>query len=370
MGAPAISQTVVFIFGLAFLCAPLTWLLPRAIAIEAIGALTILVLAIFAPETAAWFIAITILTHSAMRLGDRVNHQGVIVSLAIVLILTGFVVSETAAGYVRIGLSFFCLRLLHVLAEWWIGKLATPNFRDFVRYLFFLPVLIVGPIHRFPNFQRQVMRRRFDWPEFLTGMERCLIGLFMAYFLGEVVFGKTFEGARNWFGADRTFAAAWSLSAISWIQLFFVFAGLSSLALGISAMMGLTLEENFNKPWRAASLLDFWNRWHMSLTSWSRDYAFRPVMAVSRSPVMGLIAAMIVIGLWHALSLYYLLWSFWQALGIILSRQAGHVWPPDRVPEFLRKPLILLGILGWLSLASPVINLVLRVSDDAPLSFF
>ena len=78
--------------------------------------------------------------------------------------------------------------------------------------------------------------------------------------------------------------------------MFFSFAGLTSLALGLSLMMGLKLEENFNRPWAAKNLIDFWSRWHMTLSNWCRDYVFYPVTAITRLPVVGLLLAMLAMG--------------------------------------------------------------------------
>jgi alginate O-acetyltransferase complex protein AlgI len=141
-------------------------------------------------------------------------------------------------------------------------------------------------------------------------------------------------------------------------MLFFNFAGMTAIALGLALMMGIRLEENFNRPWCAKDLLDFWSRWHMSLTNWCRDYVYRPVMALTRSALAGLVAAMLAIGLWHEISFYYVLWSFWQTLGVVLSRT---IMPriASPLPAPLRRVLAPLAILAWLALARPVIGLLL-----------
>ena len=95
----------------------------------------------------------------------------------------------------------------------------------------------------------------------------------------------------------ENFFSDWIHSALNWVEIYFVFAGYSSIALGLSLMMGLRLEENFNRPWAAKNLIDFWLRWHMTLSLWVRDYVFQPVTALTRSPVVGVTAAMLAIGL-------------------------------------------------------------------------
>ncbi|GAA0280729.1 hypothetical protein GCM10009127_22420 [Alteraurantiacibacter aestuarii] len=364
------SASVVQLLALCLLAVPLSWVVPRAWALDAVALFTALAIAAFSPATVAWLLASTMLVHAAMRLGNAAQNKGLFAGMTVVLLLVGFVFSEFEHGLVWIGVSFFTLRQLHVLGDWWTGKLDPPSLRNLVRYQFFLPVMLVGPIHRYQNFERQAQRRRFDAGDLFSGLERCLIGAFMAYFIGGVVWGEVQLNLTHRLLAPEQFTTSWLLSAVSWMQLYFVFAGLTSIALGTSLMMGMKLEENFRQPWRATSLLDFWTRWHISLTDWSRDYAYRPVMALTRSPIAGVIAAMLVIGLWHELSVYYVLWSFWQALGIIGSRFAGRFLPLDRLPVPLLRLIISLGILGWLSLARPVITLLLGIADDAALSPF
>jgi len=337
------------------LLAMISWALPGRYALDGVAIGTLITLALFTPETVAWCLGTSALTFAALKTGDAFGHKGpIMAALALALVII-FALTEFSQGLFWIGVSFFTLRLLHVAFEWWLDSLTTPSARDFARYLFFLPVMVVGPIHRLPNFQRQVDRRRFDWPDWLSGLERCLVGVFMAYFMGDVVFGGVKLKLMGVLGNDQSFTDIWILSAIDWIKLYFVFAGLSAVALGASRMMGLTLEENFNKPWRATSLLDFWTRWHMTLTNWCRDYTYRPVMAITRNPAAGVIAAMLVIGLWHAISVYYVMWSLWQSLGIIVSQLAARRLPSKFGSGTLGKLLVLIGILGWLSLARPVI---------------
>lgn len=355
---------------LGMLAVPVSWLLPRSIALDVVAIYSLVVLAYFSPATAAWLVAATLLTLTAMRVGEWWGHRGLWASIVAIKLLAGFVLSEVSQGYLWIGVSFFTLRLLHVLGEWWMIRMPLLTLRDLARYQFFLPVMIVGPIHRLPNFLRQVERRRFDWSDFLSGMERCLTGTFMAYVVGQVILARLDASRLAYFGLGEGFAIAWLLSAIAWIKLYFIFAGLSAVALGTGRMMGIRLEENFNKPWRADSLADFWSRWHMSLTSWSRDYVFMPVIAITRSPVLGVFSAMLVIGLWHAFSAYYVLWSFWQALGILLSLQAAKLGSLGRLPPWLRRIAVFASILGWLSLAQPVITLVLGASYDAAFALF
>lgn len=370
MGGRALSFEVILIFLLAMAGATATWLLPKARAMDGFAAFTLVVLASISWPTALWLALASALTWAALRAGERGAGRNLVAALLSLVLLGAFVAAQFTQGVLWLGASFFTLRLLHVAGEWWTGRMAAPSLPALLRYQFFLPVMVIGPIHRMPNFERQVTRRRWDASAYFTGLERCLIGFVMAHFLGDVVSVHIALRADSMMQDWPEFARVWGLSAIAWVRLFFIFAGLSAVALGASLMAGLTLEENFNKPWRAASLLDFWNRWHMSLTSWSRDYAYKPVMAITRSPLAGLIAAMLVIGLWHDISIYYVCWSFWQALGIVISRQLGRFAPASALPKPLEATIVPLAILAWLSAARPVISLLLGVDHDAVNALF
>lgn len=345
----------------ALLAVPLAWLGRGNRGIALVGLLAALVLAWISPLSAVWLVGLGALLPPAMRLAERHGLQSWLAGAAAVLMLAVFAYAQLAPGIVWIGGAFFTLRQLHVIAEWWMGRIAAPSVAAHLRYQLFLPAMFVGPVHRLPAFERQCARRRWDLADFLAGAERVLIGAFSAEFVGNVVVANLRAHLAFRLSHADPFLLDWALSATDWVLLFFNFAGMTAIALGIALMMGIRLEENFNQPWRAKDLLDFWSRWHMSLTEWCRDYVYRPVMALTRSTLAGLAAAMLAIGLWHEISFYYLGWSIWQSLGVVLSRT---ILPPlaAPIPAGLRRVLAPLAILAWLALARPVINLLIGMA--------
>lgn len=334
---------------------PLAWLLPTRFAFDGVAVWTACVLILLSWQTAAWLIAASLIVSVALSVVDQSPRRNLVAGLLALSLVSAFVVAQIDNPVIWIGAGFFTLRLLHVVGDWWTGTLPAPGIRRHLRYQLFLPLMFVGPVNRIQLFERQLERRRFDSSAMLSGAERILWGFFSATVIGGYAQLKVQAKTNSWFPDQAGFADIWLRSVIDWVSLYFVFAGLTSVALGISLMMGLRLEENFNQPWRATSLTDFWARWHMSLTSWCRDYVFKPVTALTRSAVAGLLAAMLVVGLWHDLSLYYLLWAIWQAIGVILSR-VGARWHlfDGGASRVLRAAMPLL-ILGWLSLARPII---------------
>lgn len=341
----------------ALLAVPLAWL-GRERGIDLVALLCAALLVWISPLSAAWIVGLGAGLPLAMRACERLGWRAPLAAVAALVVVGAFASAQLSPGIIWIGGAFFTLRQLHVIAEWWMGRIEAPSVAAHLRYQLFLPALFVGPVHRLPAFERQCQRRRWDLPEFLNGAERVLIGAFSAEFVGNVVITVLRANAGQLMIESPVFLRDWVLSAIDWIGLFFTFAGMTSIALGIALMMGIRLEENFNRPWLAKDLLDFWSRWHMSLTNWCRDYVYRPVMALTRSTLTGLVAAMLAIGLWHEISFYYVLWSFWQTLGVVLSRT---ILPKMAAPfpPLLRRVLAPLAILAWLALARPVIGVLL-----------
>lgn len=341
----------------AMLAVPLAWL-GRFRGIDLVALVGALVLVWISPLSAVWIVGLGTALPLAMQLAERRGRRAPLAACAALVVLAVFAAAQLSPGIVWIGGAFFTLRQLHVIAEWWMGRISAPAVSAHLRYQLFLPALFVGPVHRLPVFDRQCERRRWDLAEFLCGAERLLIGAFSAEFIGNVVVANLRARLGHALADSSPFLRDWALSAADWVLLFFNFAGMTAIALGLALMMGIRLEENFNQPWRARDLLDFWSRWHMSLTGWCRDYVYRPVMALTRSTLAGLLAAMLAIGLWHEISFYYVAWSFWQSLGVVLSRTIlPRLALP--IPAPARRVLAPLAILGWLALARPVIGAIL-----------
>lgn len=343
---------------------PLTWILPHERAFDVVGVATLSALAAVSWASALWLVSACALAYAGMLVGDRWNRRSGVFVLISAALVTFFALSRTTLPLLWIGGAYFTLRTIHVLADWWMGRLERPDLRSFLRYQFFLPALAAGPIHRFQSFERNRQRRRWEPAAFFSGAERALFGAAQAVLLGGWLMGHA-ERRVDLLSAEWSpFLSAWLLSALEWIQLYFTFAGWTSVAIGLALMMGIRLEENFLRPWTARNLIEFWRRWHVTLSNWCRDYVFQPVTALTRRPVIGLIAAMIAIGLWHDFSVYYLLWGLWQVLGMVLARIIAKGFPLRENTwhlklSWLTGPLL---VLAWLSLARPVITLLLGVS--------
>ena len=233
------------------------------------------------------------------------------------------------------GMAFYSLRLIHYLVESYKGELRAHSLIEYCCYHFLPSALPVGPVHRFDDFLRDLRRRRWDSQRFSEGLERVLYGLAKLVLVVNYLLGKKVAVALAGPMAPPGFEGTYLTAGLFWVELYVLFSGYSDLAIGFAGLLGFRLRENFNWPVLARNISDFWRRWHMSLASWCRDYVFTPALSVTRSHVIAVLAAMVVLGLWHELSLRYLLWGGYHGLGI-----AGHRLFAERVgPAIARLPV-------------------------------
>ena len=287
---------------------------------------------------------------------------------SVLLIATVFLIYQGIKQYgqsswtipAMIGLSYYSCRHIHVLLEMYKKNLPSMSLRSYLYYQLFLPTLMAGPIHRYPNFIRQCERRRLDGIQLSCGMERVLYGYAQVIVIGNYLLDKKIGHILTPM-ADH-FTGLWLVSTKDWLYLYSVFNGYTDVALGFSLILGFRIEENFNAPLKAVNLIDFWQRWHITLSSWCRDYVFSPVQAFTRNQFIAVSAAMIALGIWHQLSLYYILWGLYHALGITLCRRYQMLNDPlnlHRLPPFLRHGVTRTATFAWLTGGMPLITTLL-----------
>lgn len=237
------------------------------------------------------------------------------------------VMSNKQLGF--IGISYLTFKAVQLLLETYDGLIKEINILDFTYFLLFFPTLSSGPIDRSRRFQKDADKTltRLEYLEFLgNGIERILKGILykflIAYFIHDYwlikipVHGHSFLHTLNYMYAYSFY-------------LFFDFAGYSLLAIGASYILGIKTPENFNLPFISKDIKDFWNRWHMSLSFWFRDFVYtRFVMASMKkkwfkskytSSYIGYIITMGLMGIWHGTEKHYIVYGFYQAILIILT---------------------------------------------------
>ncbi len=238
-----------------------------------------------------------------------------------------------------IGVSFYVLSALSYLIDLYRGEYpAEKNFLDFALYVSFFPKLTAGPIVRGRDFFSQIKDYRgMKWDAFQAGMQMFVFGLFKKIVLADHlgVFVDDVFHAPTAYCTGTVILAGISYS----LQIYFDFSGYSDMAIGVSKILGFDFQPNFNLPYIARSASEFWRRWHISLSSWFRDYLYIPLGGNRKGAVqtcVNLLIVMLVSGLWHGAG-----WTFvvWGALH-------GIVCCIDRV--FGKKLKRLGGFLNWL----------------------
>ncbi|MCE5228340.1 MBOAT family protein [bacterium] len=227
-----------------------------------------------------------------------------------------------------LGISFFTFQAMSYTIDVYLGKIAaTRNLVDYLTFGAFFPVLISGPILRYENVADDLANRKTTLDDFAAGARRFIVGLAKKILIANVVAAP----ADQIFALPKdevTAALAW-LAVFSYtLQIYFDFSGYSDMAIGLARMFGFRLPENFNYPYVSRSIAEFWRRWHISLSSWFRDYVFMPLnMAWREWMLPGTIAAIIITflltGLWHGANWTFVIWGAYHGGLIAIERLVG-----------------------------------------------
>lgn len=226
----------------------------------------------------------------------------------------------TEAGHwlVFLGFGFYVLKLIHYRVEQQAGTFRPHGLLQFYNYMLFFPTITIGPIHRFEEFLRSERRIRWDDALFARGLERMLYGYAKVVILANWLMAIQLMPA---LGAVRSQAASLFLDSAAYgFHLYFTFAGFSDIAIGLALLFGYQVGENFDRPFLKRNIGEFWQSWHMSLSSWCRQYVFLPMYSKSRNLMVAMVASMVTLGLWHEFSLRFLLWGVYHGLGITAFR--------------------------------------------------
>lgn len=236
--------------------------------------------------------------------------------LLVLIFTTKVLFSIDKNWIVPLGMSYYSFRNIHYTLEYYKGKIRDESILFYLAYNFFLPVIIVGPINRYPEFIKDWQRRRFNKDYFSAGLERILYGTSKVLILGNYLLTLKAINYIESISANHVWLKTYLESLRFVFNAYFQFAGFSDIAIGISLLMGYRIMENFNFPFLATNMRDFWTKYHISLSLFCKDYIYTPIASYYRKPLFGIIATMLIIGLWHEISLQYLLWAVLQALGV------------------------------------------------------
>ncbi len=248
-----------------------------------------------------------------------------------------------------LGISFYTFQALSYTIDVYRGDVPVQKrWHDLALYVCFFPQLIAGPILRYDAVAPQIRSREETLEGFWWGLKRFAVGLGKKVLIANSVATLATEAFST---AGLTVGCAW-LGAVAYsLQILFDFSGYSDMAIGLGAMFGFRYPENFNAPYTAVTIRDFWRRWHISLSTWFRDYLYIPLGGSRRGKgrhILNLLIVFIVTGIWHGAGTTFLVWGLYygvlSALGALLNYRASRRLPLRACQRVLT---LLLVLLGW-----------------------
>ncbi len=247
-----------------------------------------------------------------------------------------------------IGLSFFVFGAISYIVDVYRGVVAAErNVVTYAAYQAVFPHLVAGPIIRYASIADDLHKRSFDRDQFSAGVERFTIAFAQKILLADTLAPLVDAGFKL---AAPSMADAWLATAGYALQLYFDFSAYSSMAIGLGLMMGLKFPENFDNPYWSKSVTEFWRRWHISLSSWLRDYLYISLGGNRAGEVRTYVNLMITMalgGLWHGASWTFMLWGIWHGVGLVVERLWKHAKLPTPPAAFSFGATIVFVLLGW-----------------------
>jgi len=225
-------------------------------------------------------------------------------------------------GAPPLALSFFTFEFVHYLMDVAGGSTPIRNVKTFALFSIYFPSLVAGPIKRYQDFTTALPRAlaQVELTEVATGARRIALGFFKKILLADNLTVALAFYEKDFFNLSTP--EAWLFLAALSARILLDFSGYTDIALGLSQMLGLRLPENFNYPYAATGLRDFWARWHISLSSWIRDYVYIPLGGNRHGPLRrcsNLIIAFSLCGLWHGGAGHFILWGLWHGVGLVVQ---------------------------------------------------
>ncbi len=249
-----------------------------------------------------------------------------------------------------LGISFYTFQTLSYTIDVYRGQIkANKSFVNFAAYVSLFPHLVAGPIVRYVDIDKELEERHVNRSKFTQGFERLILGL-----AKKMIIANTCASV-----ADQIFSYSpeFISSGVAWIgiiayslQIYFDFSAYSDMAIGLAKMLGFNFLENFNYPYIAASIKDFWRRWHISLSTWFRDYLYIPLGGnkVSSSKMYrNLFIVFFATGLWHGASWNFIIWGLMHGVFLVMERLFL-----EKALQKLWKPIghlytLLVVMIGW-----------------------
>lgn len=244
-----------------------------------------------------------------------------------------------------IGISFYTFQMISYIVDVYRGQAKVQkNILKLAMYISLFPQLIAGPIVRYTTIEEQLENRKHTFEKFALGVRRFVIGLgkkvLIANVLGELT--SVFLSSN-----EMSVLYYWIYGIAAMLQIYFDFSGYSDMAIGLGKMFGFDFLENFNYPYIATSITDFWRRWHISLSSWFRDYVYIPLGGnrVSRLKwIRNILVVWMLTGLWHGAAWNFILWGLFFGILLIIEKLFLEKIL-KKMPKFLSRIYVLMAVM-------------------------
>lgn len=246
-----------------------------------------------------------------------------------------------------IGISFYTFQTITYIVDVYRGRANVQrNFFDLLLYVSMFPQLIAGPIVKYVDIEAQIQNRVISVRKAGDGLIRFLAGMFKKVLLANVA-GEVASTMLDGKLTSVSVVGAWIGLFAYTFQIYFDFSAYSDMAIGLGKMLGFDYPENFNYPYTATSISDFWNRWHMSLTTFFREYVYIPLGGNRKHHVFNLFLIWFLTGFWHGASWNFIIWGLYYFVLIVCEKLfLGRIL--ERRPAFLaRIYTMFMVILGW-----------------------
>lgn len=276
-----------------------------------------------------------------------------------VLLVSSIVINLGMLGFFKysglplplpVGISFYTFQTMSYTIDVYRGDVeAQKNFLDFGVFVTMFPQLVAGPIVKYKSVAEELKVRHCSMEDIAAGAAGFVVGLGKKVLFANNI-GQLFEEISG-MGADRlTLTMAWLGMVAYAFQIYFDFSGYSDMAIGLGRILGFHFPENFNYPYLAESITDFWRRWHMTLSGWFREYVYIPLGGNRKGrsrQLFNIIIVWALTGIWHGAGLNFLLWGMWFALFLILEKLFwGKIL--TKLPVALRRLYAMVVVLiGW-----------------------
>ncbi len=248
-----------------------------------------------------------------------------------------------------LGISFYTFQSMSYSIDVYRGQArAMANFLDFACYVSMFPQLVAGPIIRFSEIADQLRHRTYTLDKFARGVALFSLGMAKKVLIANPC-GKVADSVFN--AASVTTLDSWYGLAAYGFQIYFDFSGYSDMAIGLGLMLGFVFAKNFDTPYKSQSITEFWRRWHISLSSWLRDYLYIPLGGNRRGKVrtyINLFTVMLLGGLWHGAAWNYVIWGSIHGVVLAIERALGKQSPYRGLPRPFRVMLTFFIVsLAW-----------------------